>query len=296
MSVHLETDYVGSAIVMVAVYLRLAEAGSLRAEMLRLMINLEGAVDRLAHMEAAFSRMKLDVKRVEAVDGHKLDNGTIARLTRPKSDGLPWTPAEVGCALSHRKCWQLIVDSGDRCGAVLEDDLHFSNDAAIFLRDEDWIPDAAELVKLETVLKPVVIDLAHEHGRRAGVHRLRSYHHGTGAYVISRSLAQRLIRETEVLPDLADVFMFNRLQEFAVHQLVPAICAQDLVLNRNRGVGDLVSKLEDERQALLARNKPRGLGKLKRETVRPFRQLADAACNTLLPLKGRRRVVVSLRR
>ncbi|TMV10896.1 glycosyltransferase family 25 protein [Arenibacterium halophilum] len=64
---------------------------------------------------------------VEAVDGR--DPGQIADLvTHPGDLFRPRYPfdlraPEVGVFASHRACWQRIVDSGDDCGLVVEDDL-----------------------------------------------------------------------------------------------------------------------------------------------------------------------------
>jgi glycosyl transferase family 25 len=64
---------------------------------------------------------------IDAVNGR--DPGQTEGVTlRPgdlHSPAYPFalSPGEVGCFLSHRKCWQMIVDSGEDYALIAEDDL-----------------------------------------------------------------------------------------------------------------------------------------------------------------------------
>ena len=260
--------------------------------MIAYLINLDRCSDRVQHMNMALQAIELDVQRVSAVDGAILSGSKIASLTRPKSDRMPWTPAEVGCALSHRKCWKAIAASADRFGAVFEDDLHFAQGAGAFLATDDWIPQDIDLIKLETYGHSVILDAKPQAVSSSGLHRLRSTHYGTGGYIVSSRLAEHLIDITQTLTDQVDVVMFGRPDDVPAYQLVPAICIQDSVLNQSRPDGFLRSTVEAERIPLRAEMKPRGLAKLRREAARPFRQLAEAANGMVLPLRGKRRMVV----
>lgn len=64
---------------------------------------------------------------VAATDGRALDESVRARVFRPglhrPSYPFPPRPGEIGCFLSHRSVWQLILDRGLEAGLVLEDDI-----------------------------------------------------------------------------------------------------------------------------------------------------------------------------
>ncbi|TPM24261.1 glycosyltransferase family 25 protein [Mesorhizobium sp. B2-3-5] len=101
--------------------------------------DLDRSVDRLTGVTAEFSRIGIQFERVAGVDA-----ATGAPFIAP-----PLTEAEVCCFLSHRRCWQIIVDGPDQYGAVFEDDVVFSHDAGSLLADDIWIPRGADVVKLE---------------------------------------------------------------------------------------------------------------------------------------------------
>ncbi|MBL4769392.1 MAG: glycosyltransferase family 25 protein [Rhodobacteraceae bacterium] len=66
---------------------------------------------------------------VDAINGPQISDQN-ACPTRPgdlhePSYPFPLGPGEIGCFLSHRACWQRIIDSGDDYGLIAEDDLAF---------------------------------------------------------------------------------------------------------------------------------------------------------------------------
>jgi GR25 family glycosyltransferase involved in LPS biosynthesis len=69
---------------------------------------------------------------VDAVDGRLMSAKQTRANYQPHSHypRYPFTllPGEVGCFLSHRKCWQMIVDSGDDYALIVEDDVALNLD------------------------------------------------------------------------------------------------------------------------------------------------------------------------
>ena len=93
-------------------------------------INLEKRTDRKKNMEELFSKLDLQAKRIEAVDGSLVDYEKLLEnkmdLCKSWLDPLedrPLTPGEVGCILSHTIAWRQIVKTGEP-GVILEDDLY----------------------------------------------------------------------------------------------------------------------------------------------------------------------------
>ena len=120
--------------------------------MLRLVINLDRSKERLKRISDSLMNFGLRFSRVQAVDGRLLSEAEIKQLVIPKWKRQLFfrelTRTEVGCCLSHRKCWKMLVESAEEWALVLEDDCIFSNGAASFLDNEKWIPETVKLCQL----------------------------------------------------------------------------------------------------------------------------------------------------
>ncbi|MDH6234329.1 glycosyl transferase family 25 [Mesorhizobium soli] len=261
------------------------------------LINLDRSPQRLEHMTTAFGAIGIDFVRVPATDGSLLSAREVKEITGPKSDEMPWTHQEVGVAISQRRCWQMIAEGDDEYGAVFEDDVFFSDDAAKYLFNYDWIRADIDVLKLETVGTKVSVSFLGTAAGSRRVHRLYSNHWGAGAYVLSRRLARKLVSRSEIFTDQPDVVLFRQPGDISAFQLIPAICIQDLVLNGHLPDTKLSSTLEDERVPLRKKNprKPRGWKKLRRELTRPFEQLTSFATDAAQPLFGKRTLRVPYR-
>jgi glycosyl transferase family 25 len=207
---------------------RIADRFRAEAIMRIQVINLAGRPDRLLHMRRELGRLGLSFERVEAVDR--------ATVERAGPTGLRLPAAAVACAASHLAAMRRLVESGDRWGVVLEDDVFFSVDARRFLIGDDWIPADVDLVKLETFATAVMLRGA---GRPVGeghrLHELHFRHMGGAAYVVSGAFARRLAdRDPASLVHAIDELLFDpRLAAepaTTAWQLVPAIAIQEMRL------------------------------------------------------------------
>ncbi|KAF5222632.1 putative glycosyl transferase-like protein [Trypanosoma cruzi] len=110
-------------------------------------LNLDRRRDRWAHVQRQIARVGLEkfiqppakVTRVSGVDGNSLDvealhrDGVITDLgytrfllpTEEKLFGMDLTRGAIGCALGHRKIWEMIVAERRTRALVLEDDVEF---------------------------------------------------------------------------------------------------------------------------------------------------------------------------
>jgi glycosyl transferase, family 25 len=241
---------------------------------MRLMfINLAREPERRFHMEAMIKREGLSFERIDAVDGRALTEREIARWRHDAPSFYRLRSGEVACFLSHRKCWEIIA-SGAEPAAVLEDDISFGRGAADILGRSDWVPKDADLVKLDTTLMRTFIDptpLSAVEGR--ALSWLRSHHHSASAYVLSPSAAATLLGLTERFADSVDDFLYHPrgkgFQALRIAQMCPALCIQNQNLDAP-DVRQFHSELAVERRA----NKRRGMAKLGRELIRPFRQVS----------------------
>jgi len=196
------------------------------------LINLDRAPERLARMETLFGSLDLTFVRVPAVDGSLLGEEEIRRL-QPTPGDFGWlSKGEIGCFLSHRKCWQSIAEGKSNFGVVFEDDIVISARAADLLKNFSWIPTDADVVKLDAAPFATYI------GRRkrelpdgAGLYRLCFNHYCTSGYIISKAAAVQLLNKSEILTAPVDEFMFNVVSSafhaLRIYQMVPALCVQE---------------------------------------------------------------------
>ncbi|MBA8904493.1 glycosyltransferase family 25 protein [Aminobacter ciceronei] len=234
-------------------------------------INLDRAPQRLERMASLFGELGLDFTRVSAVDGRDLA-GRQARKGMYYDLG----SGEIGCFLSHIKCWDAATKADGEYTAIFEDDVHFGAGARELLVDTIWIPADADVVKLETTLVRTLVD--RDSAARAGdrsVRRLRDTHPGTGAYIVSREGARKLLELSADFADPVDQFMFNPVSvawnALTIYQVDPAICVQEVVVGKDGAADALASGLKHERPV---QEKARGTEKLMREIARPLGRLA----------------------
>ena len=97
--------------------------------MLRLVVNLNRSPERWKAIKTQLDRLKIPVERLEAVDGKLLSEEVVGNLTSSVhfSMGRELERGEIGCFLSHRKCWERLLDTDEKYALVLEDDLILSD-------------------------------------------------------------------------------------------------------------------------------------------------------------------------
>jgi len=154
-------------------------------------INLKKRKDRKLEMESALTG--LDYTFVEGIDGISLGSSKeIQELF--KGNDHNYHKGVIGCALSHIKVWkELIDDPGNDFYVVLEDDLEF----------KDFKPKLDRALKLFKGIEYLVIgsfDLHTENiSNELSIVKMENllWTGGTHGYIISKSAAQKLIKNIE---------------------------------------------------------------------------------------------------
>lgn len=173
------------------------------------------------------------------VDGRKLSNEFVESIVPPLSDissrlefPKELTKGEVGCFLSHRKCWQKLLESKEKWALILEDDIYISRRAKKYMTEEGWIPNDAGFVQLHI----------HRSGKyyvRPGVIRLDNnetlyrifypYPMGAQSYIISREAAEDALDSSVKITAPVDEFMFAFRSKFSrrhkIYTLTPTVVA-----------------------------------------------------------------------
>ncbi len=199
-----------------------------------LVINLKSSTERRERMVRLLTPFAdiLDVRFVEGIDGRRLSEeekrAALSRGSRRKWERkLAWCDGEIGCALSHRKCFQTIVDDRLDYALILEDDLEFS--------DEKGLRVQLELAKrfFESREEAAALDLSFRYAMLPKT-LLRSddgrfeVHPMTGgisavAYFLNQRAAEEMIRRNTPLRHVLDDWIENvrsGLPCFVVHPSV----------------------------------------------------------------------------
>lgn len=210
--------------------------------MLILLINLERSKDRLQKISNRLKELSIYFDRVEAFDGSVLTNLEYESLTYPYNHPCrvrftrELTKGEVGCFLSHKKCWQLLVESNEKYAAILEDDLYISDEAKQFLSNIDWLPKEIGLIRLSSFYRVNNRLFIKErknlnHIENFSIAKTLRYAIGTQCYIISKDFAKVALSMTEKFECPVDEFLFNRLFEYAnvceAWQLLPSVICQN---------------------------------------------------------------------
>lgn len=244
-------------------------------------INLDRAPERMHRISELLQSYSANFVRHPATDGAHFTKDEIALYRSKRTQGKPLTTGEIACSESHLSIYRQIIASSDDYAVVMEDDLHLSKDAGDFINSTDWIPRGAEIIKLETVDEPTLIStrtITTKNNRELG--QLYYKHWGSGAYVISKSAARKMLDQYIPGSTPIDDYLFDpSVTRFSLWQLQPAIAVQDVILTKNSAanIPYLASEIEIERQKEpQSKRRKIGLRALaKRETIRLIRKSSN---------------------
>ena len=179
-----------------------------------LIINLDDNPKRWEHVQSAMAGVLDNIERISAVDG-KLLPGKWPYLSRwmyltHEPNKFNIMPA-IGCYLSHRKCWQYVVDHDLPHALVLEDDVVPTSRTRQFLAALEVRPPPLDWVKLlvnryagPDPQKPIGLAID---GLDLCVNTAGSK--ANGAYVVSNAGARKLLTTGKMLAPVDHVEWFH---------------------------------------------------------------------------------------
>ena len=177
-----------------------------------LVINLPRSHQRRQGMIEQLSRLELDWKLVEGVDGLSLTKCELASSCDPISfaqKGHYLTPGAIGCALSHQKALQLVLSEGAEMACILEDDLVLPENFPDILREVETQITNSEVILLywlsfekQHFIRQSAVQLKTTHFlvESCNSHKLLS---GVG-YILTRQSAERMIKANQPIRVTAD--------------------------------------------------------------------------------------------
>ena len=186
-------------------------------------INLARRKERMSFMERQFASLRLDVERVDGVDGDRLPKEERTKAVNGFrwwcSQGYTARAGEVGCALSHRKALAKIVEAGLPCACIMEDDVTLGEGFC------DALESAERFVTSEADAR-VVIMTPCEAAKGEGIVRI-PWARSTGCYVVNQAAAKKLLAVTSPLTSTIDDWRrWSEKGGFALYAFSPAACSQ----------------------------------------------------------------------
>lgn len=159
-------------------------------------INLETFTVRKEYMEGLLLKYPfLDLQFISAINGRKLsENELLAEFDYKKClkrYGRILNAGEVGCILSHRKCYSQLLSSSNSFALVLEDDIYPMRNLSELQN--------VDLENILSVSEPVVLLLSGDYWYWRKLRPITSVYDAVGsyAYFINRAAAERILSITK---------------------------------------------------------------------------------------------------
>jgi GR25 family glycosyltransferase involved in LPS biosynthesis len=217
-------------------------------------IHLERAKARRPQVEALRKAIKLESEIVPAVDGSLVSQSTLAevyrrQIFRPRYP-FPLRPGEIGCFLSHRICWQKIVDSNAPGAFIFEDDVELIAPAEF----ADFMPDIEEIAGIVAYVRLPVSsnrDSGNSVHKRIGLEIVRPVTPGgrTQGQYVGRQAASTLLEATRQFDRPVDTFLqMPFLHKVKVLAVLPPVISEvsaqlgDTLIHRKKGIMDVLHR------------------------------------------------------
>ena len=192
-------------------------------------INLERSTDRKSYMEVLCKKLPFwDVEFVKAVDGRNMSANEQEHIFDKrkfkKRYSIDVRPGEIGCTLSHQKCFRKIVEDNEPYVLILEDDIQKPiHDIGVILNSIE------EMMVTET---PRIILLSGWYWFKRthdfmGSYRLADVYDAflTHSYVINQAAARLLIEERPFIT--ADDWRYIRQKGVQLQAVYPHLIDQN---------------------------------------------------------------------
>ena len=239
-------------------------------------ISLITAQERRKHINKEFSRQGLAYSFLDALSPTDNLQPYIEQFI-PNLSQAKLSPGEKCCFLSHLLLWNKCFQENLDYIVIFEDDVLLSNQAHLFLKNDDWLTQRFDfskpfILRLETYLMPVQqekTDLTEYH--QYHFQQSTSVHYGCAGYIISKQAIKNLLDEFKSLccekikpiDNLIFEYIHYDKKIVQIYQLEPAICVQENILHKEKS--HLLSQLGEERKIFR-----RKTSKEEKKTIRGY--------------------------
>ena len=183
-----------------------------------LVVSLNRAKHRRQHMIQELNRIGIkDYTLVDAVDGQQLSPQTLRQYQPINQEWIDknktHSPMEIGCALSHMRCYELLAQSHAPAALILEDDAKLSTDLPKIIQHINRFPNNWTIVQASRSKSKVYLNLWTSQSLigqyRLGVNAEKSAE--SIGYFISKNKAKALMSELPKLKLPADYLFHQRI-------------------------------------------------------------------------------------
>ena len=210
-------------------------------------INLDHRKDRLKRIRKHLNSNGLYFTRFQAVNALKTNSKKLTKNIVKYGPLGKISIGDMACFQSHLTLWKKISEYEKEPVLVLEDDAYISKRGFELLKNTNWVPKNAKIIKCErfgnkrhrVLLSPKLKSIDGFH-----LHYLMSKHSGTGGYIVTPNGAKYLVEKSINVNVPVDHFLFNPnnskvFKNLMPLQLYPAICEQvdnssDIHLHREK--------------------------------------------------------------
>lgn len=184
-----------------------------------LVINLKSAPERKEFQQFQLNQLGIDFQFVNA---QTADNAPSQRSEKYWRTGVRLLKdTEKACFLSHRTCWENVIQS-NKPMLIIEDDALLSIKTPTLLSDIQELS-GIDILNLETRGRRILIKKNSE--QLSGLYRLFLNRDGAAAYILWPSGARKLIAKTDKAVCIADAALWTNFH-LQAYQANPALALQ----------------------------------------------------------------------
>jgi glycosyl transferase family 25 len=198
-------------------------------------INLAHRADRRASMQLQMDAQGLDLPFFKAVFGAELPANALDKWVMPQGPFGPQGHGDRACTASHFELMRAFLNTDADWLFAVEDDAKLSPELSLWLDDLSWIPDDADLVKIESWVDEHVIlalNTACKQHLSRDITKLSTHHSGTAGFLIGRAHAARVVQLMGQVGVPIDHILFNPgisklARKAVIYQVQPSLVRQD---------------------------------------------------------------------
>ncbi|MYB34298.1 MAG: glycosyltransferase family 25 protein [Gammaproteobacteria bacterium] len=168
-------------------------------------INLETSTERRLHMQEQMAALGLDYRIFPAVNGDLLTQDEIDEIysadTALSRRGRHLSPGEIGCAFSHIRLYQEILDNDIEAMVILEDDALVDKMVLLPIEEYRDFPKDWDIVFLGYNIRARSLNMVQEFHGKVSLKQPKGLGHirFTRGYIVSFEGARKLLRLTRNL-------------------------------------------------------------------------------------------------
>jgi len=190
--------------------------------------NLERSPERRRFMQQQFASLHLSYRIINASDGKQLSREDLQKYSKRhalKFKRRELSTGEIGCALTHAKIYQQMLDENLEEVLILEDDIVLTQDLLHVLLQRRKFPPKWEAVNLANTWAQA-IPLGEPVCKDYKICRFRGIANRTSAYLINRQGAKKLIEHVYPIRLPADDLLgLTQITKLRLYGITPSVVA-----------------------------------------------------------------------